>query len=108
MDCGGKRSATPLSRVIWIAVVFCGLIIATMLYQHERATQRDPWKSPQLLALKDKLRAAPTDETIKSEIRRLDLEFRQRYVRRLALDRTGGWLLVGVSYCSVTGNCSSD
>jgi outer membrane protein assembly factor BamB len=29
-----------------------------------------------------------------SEIRRLDLEFRQRYKRRLALDATGGWLLV--------------
>ncbi len=35
------------------------------------------------------------DEAVKNEIRRLDLEFRERYVRRLSLDRTGGWLLIG-------------
>ena len=65
-----------------------------MLYQHSVAAERDPWKSPQLLALKEKLRAAPADESLRNEIRRLDLEFRQRYFRRLALNVTGGWLLV--------------
>jgi outer membrane protein assembly factor BamB len=125
LECGGKRSATPLStpaapapktvsslrsatavqkslpfatslsQASLIAAVFCALVSAAMLYQHSVAAERDPWKSPQLLGLKEKLRAAPTDETIKTEIRRLDLEFRQRYVRRLSLDRTGGWLLVG-------------
>jgi len=121
LDCGGKRSATPLSaasvpsdkavsplrsatavqdtgslsRTAWIAAVFCLLVSGYMLYQHVLAAERDPWKSPQLLALKEKLRATPTDEAVKTEIRRLDLEFRQRYKRRLALDVTGGWLLVG-------------
>ncbi len=90
-----QEIGAPMSRIAWIAAAFCLLVIATMLYQHHVAAQRDPWKSPQLLGLKEKLRAAPTDETIKTEIRRLDLEFRQRYVRRLSLDRTGGWLLVG-------------
>ena len=65
-----------------------------MLYQHSVAAEHDPWKSPQLLALKEKLRAAPADESLRAEIRRLDLEFRQRYFRRLALNLTGGWLLV--------------
>ncbi|MCW5552999.1 MAG: PQQ-binding-like beta-propeller repeat protein [Verrucomicrobiae bacterium] len=68
---------------------------ATMLYQHWSAAERDPWKSPRLLALKEQLRESPTDETVKAEIRRLDLEFRERYVRRLSLNKTGGWLLVG-------------
>jgi len=121
LDCDGKRSATPLSaaplasekavsplrsatavqevrwlsRVLMIAAVFCLLVCGYMLYQHSLASERDPWKSPQLLALKEKLRDAPTDEAVKTEIRRLDLEFRERYVRRLELDRTGGWLLVG-------------
>ena len=121
LDCGGKRSATPhsavpassekavsplgsatavqnagsLPRVTWIAAGFCLLVCGYMLYQHALAAERDPWKSPQLLGLKEKLRAAPNDEAVKNEIRRLDLEFRQRYVRRLSLDRTGGWLLVG-------------
>jgi len=121
LDCDGKRSAPPLStasapsekavsplrsatavqnaavlaRVAWIAAAFCALVGGYMLYQHALASERDPWKSPQLLALKEKLRAAPTDEAVKVEIRRLDLEFRQRYKRRLALEATGGWLLLG-------------
>ncbi|HEX5220951.1 MAG TPA: PQQ-binding-like beta-propeller repeat protein [Verrucomicrobiae bacterium] len=84
-----------MSRIAIIATTFCTLVGGYMLYQHAKAAERDPWKSPQLLALKEKLRASPTDETVKAEIRRLDLEFRQRYQRRLALDATGGWLLVG-------------
>ncbi|MBE0540436.1 MAG: PQQ-binding-like beta-propeller repeat protein [Verrucomicrobia bacterium] len=80
---------------MWIAALFCVLVSATMLYQHWAAAERDPWKSPRLLALKEQLREAPTDETVKAEIRRLDLEFRERYVRRLSLNKTGGWLLVG-------------
>lgn len=90
-----KSDATLLARVAGIAAVFCLLAGGTMLYQHSRSAERDPWKSPQLLALKEKLRATPNDEAVKGEIRRLDLEFRQRYVRRLSLNRAGGWLLVG-------------
>ncbi len=89
------RPWLSLERAAWIAAFFCLLVGGYMLYQHALASERDPWKSPQLLALKEKLRATPTDESVKTEIRRLDLEFRQRYKRRLALDATGGWLLVG-------------
>jgi outer membrane protein assembly factor BamB len=92
-------SATGLLRTFatatWITAMFCALVSIAMLYQHSVASERDPWKSPQLLALKEQLRAAPTDESLRNEIRRLDLEFRERYSRRLTLDRTGGWLLVG-------------
>ena len=90
-----RRLGASLSRTLWIAALFCGLVSATMLYQHWSAAERDPWKSPRLLALKEQLRESPTDETVKAEIRRLDLEFRERYVRRLSLNKTGGWLLVG-------------
>lgn len=89
------RPWLSLERAAWIAAAFCVLVGGYMLYQHAQASERDPWKSPKLLALKEKLRATPTDEAVKTEIRRLDLEFRQRYKRRLALDATGGWLLVG-------------
>lgn len=78
-----------------VASVFCLLVSGYMLFQHALASERDPWKSPQLLGLKEQLRAAPADEALKQEIRRLDLEFRQRYMRRLSLNRTGGWLLGG-------------
>jgi len=88
------QKAGTLSRTAWIAMAFCLLVCTYMLYQHSVAAERDPWKSPQLLALKEKLRVAPADEALRSEIRRLDLEFRERYFRRLALNVTGGWLLV--------------
>jgi hypothetical protein len=84
-----------LKIATWIIAVFCLLVSAAMLYQHSVAADRDPWKSPQLLALKEKLRASPANESLRTEIRRLDLEFRQRYFRRLSLNQTGGWLLVG-------------
>src|ERR1041384_4773617 len=92
------RNQTPavtFDTVAWIAVAFCALICAAMLYQHEIAVEHDPWKSPQLLDLKAKLAASPADENLKTEIRRLDLEFRQRYFRRLTLNSTGAWLLIG-------------
>jgi outer membrane protein assembly factor BamB len=85
----------PLAATTWIGALFCLLVCVAMLYQHEIAAQHDPWKSPQLLALKAKLIDSPKDENLKTEIRRLDLEFRQRYFRRLTLDRTGAWLLIG-------------
>jgi len=85
----------PLLQLAVVAALFCLAVSAFMLTQHALAAERDPWKSPQLLALKEQLRSAPKDENVKAEIRRLDLEFRERYKRRLALDRTGGWLLVG-------------
>ena len=92
---GPLRLCVVLTGTAWIAAAFCLLVCGYMLYQHALASERDPWKSPQLLGLKEKLRTTPTDEAVKQEIRRLDLEFRQRYMRRLSLDRTGGWLLVG-------------
>jgi outer membrane protein assembly factor BamB len=88
------RLGVVFFRTVWIAAAFCLLVCAYMLYQHSIAAERDPWKSPQLLALKEKLRAAPADESLRAEIRRLDLEFRQRYFRRLSLDITGAWLLI--------------
>ena len=83
------------AAVAWIAALFSLLIGATLLYEHATATANDPWKSPQLLALKTKMAASPKDEQIKTQIRELDLVFRQRYFRRLAMDATGGWMLAG-------------
>jgi outer membrane protein assembly factor BamB len=84
-----------LVATAWVAGAFCAVLCAVMLYQHTTATNNDPWKSPQLIALKEKLAAEPRDEAVKQEIRRLDFEFRQHYRRRLALDGLGGWLLLG-------------
>jgi outer membrane protein assembly factor BamB len=89
----------PLHRALWltawIAGVFCLLLCAVMVYEHFAAATGDPWKSPQLLALKEKLAAEPKNEPLQKEIRQLDLKFRQKFRHRLTLDKTGAWLLLG-------------
>lgn len=85
----------PLVLTAWIAGGFCSLVLGIMVYQHFAAASNDPWKSPQLLALKDKLAAEPKNESAQKEIRQLDLKFRQKFRHRLALDKTGAWLLLG-------------
>ena len=77
------------------AAAFCLAVTAMLLYRHATATVNDPWKSPQLQKLKAELAAAPKDETLKAQIRELDLRYRQRFFRRLETDRMGGWLLLG-------------
>ena len=77
-----------------IAAAFGLTVAGILLYLHGTATTNDPWKSPQLLELKEQLRAAPKDEAIKGRIRALDLQFRQGYVRRRNLEAAGGWLLL--------------
>lgn len=90
-----ENAASSWRAAAWIAGLFCLAICGTLIEQHATATINDPWKSPQLLALKGGLAAAPRDAQIKERIRALDLQFRQRFFRRHALNRTGGWLLLG-------------
>ncbi len=78
----------------WIAGVFCLLVCGVLVYEHFAAATNDPWKAPQLLALKDKLAAEPKNEAVQKQIRQLDLQYRRQFRHRLALDKTGGWLLL--------------
>jgi outer membrane protein assembly factor BamB len=92
-------NTSPLHRALvltaWIAGAFCLLVCGIMVYGHFEASTNDPWKSPQLLALKDKLAAEPKNGPLQQEIRQLDLMFRLNFRHRLALDKTGAWLLLG-------------
>lgn len=84
----------PWVAMAWAAGLFCAVVLGVIVFQRLHAANNDPWKSPQLLALKQQLLEHPRDETLKEQIRELDLKFRQRYVRRLKLTATGGWLAV--------------
>lgn len=92
-------NANPIYRSLiltaWIAGAFTALVAAFLIWKHLTANINDPWKSPQLLALKDKLAAQPKSGAVQTEIRELDLIFRESFRRRLALEKTGGWLLLG-------------
>jgi outer membrane protein assembly factor BamB len=91
----------PLRRSLvataWVAGVFITLVCAEMLYDHFTATANDPWKSPQLIALRNRLDTEPKNQQLKEQIRQSDVEFRRKFRRRLALDHLGGWLLAGGS-----------
>jgi outer membrane protein assembly factor BamB len=65
-----------------------------MLYLHLTATTSDPWKSPQLLGLKERLGADPNNEQLQREIRELDAKYREKFRHRINLDKSGGWLLL--------------
>ena len=79
----------------WVAGVFSVLIGLTMIFGRLSIRAEDPLKSPQLAALKDKLRLSPADEQIKQNVRQLDLQLRQRYFRQLSRMGSGVYLLLG-------------
>lgn len=95
----GPEWADPRALRAWqmlagLALVFTGAVGLMMLISHLQAREHDPWRSPQMLALKAQLRAHSQDERLKEQIRALDWEFRQRYFRHLTRQRTGAWLLL--------------
>jgi outer membrane protein assembly factor BamB len=91
-----ETNAWRVSLVLtaWLAGAFGAVIGAVIVWFHLTGMANDPWKSPQLLALKEQLVAAPNNEQVKEQIRELDLQFRRQYRRRLLLDRSGAWLLL--------------
>lgn len=90
--------STPVASWRWgavVAAVFTVLVGIAMMVAHLEHKSSDPWKSPHLLALKEQLRAEPRNEPLKSQIRALDLQLRERYFRLLSFKASGVYLLFG-------------
>ena len=85
--------ARSFRRTFWVSMGFSLVIAGVMVFNRSTASTNDPWKSPQLMALKEKLQSSPNDDRIKAEVQKLDLQFREQYRRRLELNRRGAWLL---------------
>jgi outer membrane protein assembly factor BamB len=79
----------------WVSGVFSLLVGAMMLIGHLNTPTLDPLKSPQLKELKTTLRQNPTDETVKQQIRELDLQLRRKYFRQMTQIQSGVYLLLG-------------
>jgi outer membrane protein assembly factor BamB len=90
-----KQSDAAWRFTAWVAGVFTVLLGGAMILSHFGGKDRDPWRSPQLLAQKEQLRASPKDEAVKQRIRDLDLSLRQRYFRQLSRMNTGVYLVLG-------------
>lgn len=84
-----------LSRTVSVLTVLTGLALAVLLFFHLRSRIDDPFHSPQLAALRERLLVEPKNEPLKEEIRGLDLTLRQRHARSLAIHRFGGWFVLG-------------
>jgi outer membrane protein assembly factor BamB len=89
------RPGEPWVWLAWATAFFGFAVCAALFVSHHRAKTQDPWQSPQLTSLKEKLVASPKDESLKEQIRTLDLQLRARYFRQLSLKRSGAWLLLG-------------
>ena len=61
LDPARRALRASLVLTAWMAGAFCALVCATMLYLQFTGTTNDPWKSPQLLALKARLEAEPAN-----------------------------------------------
>lgn len=96
-DASSQEALAPArmsQRSAWIAGVFCLVVCGAMLWFWGRGKALDPLKSPQLIALKEELRLRPKDESLKAQIRTLDLELRRRYFRQIFLNTSGAWLVL--------------
>ena len=106
-DSARRQLYRALLRTAWIAALFCVVASAILLYVHFTATSNDPWKSPQLLGLKARLIEEPNNKELQQEIRRLDARFREKFRRRLNLDSSGRWLLLGGALALVAASRSA-
>lgn len=87
-----ERQAFRLTAVV--AGVFALMIGLAMILAQVDSRAIDLLKPEEIQAVKEKLRLAPNDESLKTQVRDLDLLMRRGYFRQLALTTTGGYLLL--------------
>lgn len=101
------QAALPVAVV---SAVFTMAVGGLLVLNHGRVPSADPLRSELLLAARERLHAAPKDEALKREIRRLDQEVREQFFRHLDRNRWGAWLLLagGVLLVVSAGKVVSD
>jgi outer membrane protein assembly factor BamB len=78
-----------------IAGGFVLLVGLVMIAGDLHIRELDPLKSVRLKEYKEKLRAAPTDEKLKVQVRQLDFDLRASYFQHLSKKNSGAYLLLG-------------
>jgi len=96
---GSRRRRASGAEAAWrtvraIAGVFLLIVGLVMIWGHIGGSAIEPLKSPELAALKEKLRLNPADEQIKQQIRQVDFQVRGGYFRQLSLSSSGVRLLL--------------
>jgi outer membrane protein assembly factor BamB len=84
-----------LSRVAWIAAIFCLVVFVLLLVNAFNSRANDPLKMPRLQSLIMELNRNPTDDALKARVRRLDQQVRSAYFRSRSFAMSGFYLLIG-------------
>jgi outer membrane protein assembly factor BamB len=93
-----NKTAHPAQTWIalaWLSGLFCALIAVVLCVGHIRTVTEDPFRSPTLRELKQKLRENPKDDLLKQRIRNLDRSLRADYFRQVWRMDAGVWMLLG-------------
>ncbi|HLA85431.1 MAG TPA: PQQ-binding-like beta-propeller repeat protein [Thermoguttaceae bacterium] len=77
-----------------IAAVFVAVICVLLAADFAHRQWKDPFDSPDFLALKSQLAAAPQDELLKNNLRALDHRLRREFFRRQRFATIGAHLLL--------------
>ncbi|MBN2581082.1 MAG: PQQ-like beta-propeller repeat protein [Pirellulales bacterium] len=77
-----------------VAGVFAIVVCALLAYDYSRRLVKDPLDSQAYAALKNALAQQPANETLKEQIRTLDLQLRREYFRQRAFTAVGAILLL--------------
>jgi len=83
---------------VWIAVVggvFSLIFSALLISNYIQGKTDEPLESAELTELRTMLRDQPGDESLKEQIRTIDLELREEYFRRHQISTRGAYLLIG-------------
>ncbi len=77
------------------AGLFLSVILALLIFNYIQLKSEDPLNSPELIELKERLSREPANESIKEQIRALDLQLRRAYFRHRKFSSFGSYLLIG-------------
>ncbi|MGD8501499.1 MAG: PQQ-binding-like beta-propeller repeat protein, partial [Phycisphaerales bacterium] len=78
-----------------VSAVFSVIVCVFIALNYGRSRMVGTQEETELLNLKAEIRDRPDDEQLLSQIRRLDLQFRQQRIRAVDRARKGGYLLLG-------------
>ncbi len=94
-----KNTQTPVYRALWtlgvIGAVFTVVVAAFLIANNLRIRSTDPIHSPALQRLVQELKATPQNDTLKEQIRELDLLARRAFFTSQRFNHIAAWLLLG-------------
>lgn len=91
-DAGARRELA--SRLATLSICLILASAGILLWQFQRRQAKDPFESPQFKTLKARLAADPKNETLKVQIRELDLQLRTAFFHQRSFAERGALLLI--------------